>query len=77
MDIKNQKKKRGVRVSKTLAVFARLAFTSPGKKCDKQLTHIVRVMLRHLFNYHELKQVLSYNHFPVSNIGLSNSDIPL
>jgi len=30
-------------VSKTLAVFARLAYTSPGKKCDKQLTHIVRV----------------------------------
>jgi len=41
---KRLKEKRGVRVSKTLAVFARLAYTSPGKKCDKQLTHIVRVI---------------------------------
>jgi len=41
---KRSKEERGVRVSKTLAVFARLAFTSPGKKCDKQLTHIVRVI---------------------------------
>jgi len=40
---KRSKEKRRVRVSKTLAVFARLAYTSPGKKCDKQLTHIVRV----------------------------------
>jgi hypothetical protein len=37
------KRKKKVRAHKLLAVFARLAYTSPGKKCDKQLTHIVRV----------------------------------
>jgi hypothetical protein len=49
---KRSKEKRGVRVSKTLAVFARLAYTSPGKKCDKQLTHIVRVISRFIFIFY-------------------------
>ena len=42
MTIKDQKKKEGS-ADKPLALFARLAFTSPGKKCDKQLSFIVRV----------------------------------
>ena len=40
----NGQREKNVRAAKPLAVFARLAFTSPGKKCDKQLTHIVRVI---------------------------------
>jgi hypothetical protein len=37
------KKKRKVRAHTQHLVFARLAFTSPSKKHDKQLTFIVRV----------------------------------
>jgi hypothetical protein len=37
-------KKKSVRAHTQHPLFARLAFTSPGKKCDKQLTHIVRVI---------------------------------
>jgi hypothetical protein len=43
----NDQKKKNVRAHKLLALFARLAYTSPGKKCDKQLTHIVRVSGSH------------------------------
>ena len=46
---KKIKKKRNVRACKTLVVLARLAFTSPGKNRDKQLTYIVRVS--HSFHY--------------------------
>jgi hypothetical protein len=46
----NGQREKNVRAAKPLAVFARLAFTSPGKKCDKQLTHIVRVISRFLEN---------------------------
>ena len=38
-------KEENVRADKPLMVFARLAFTSPGKNHDKQLTHIVRVSI--------------------------------
>jgi hypothetical protein len=41
--LKKSKKKKRVRAAKPLAVFAGLACMSPSKKCDKQLTHIVRV----------------------------------
>ena len=43
------KRKKSVRGIKPLAVFARLAFTSPGKNRDKQLTFIVRVSCWGLF----------------------------
>jgi hypothetical protein len=39
----NGQREKNVRADKPLMVFARLAFTSPGKNRDKQLTHIVRV----------------------------------
>ena len=48
MMIKDQKEKR-VRAHKLLMFFARLAFTPLGKKHDKQLTHIVRVIASALF----------------------------
>jgi hypothetical protein len=41
--MKNGQREKNVRAAKPLMVFARLAFTSPGKNHDKQLTHIVRV----------------------------------
>jgi hypothetical protein len=44
------KKKRKVRAHTQHLVFARLAFTSPSKKHDKQLTFIVRVISRLLKN---------------------------
>jgi hypothetical protein len=50
-DDKRSKRKKRVRAHKLLVVFARLAYTSPGKKHDKQLTHIVRVS-----NWHFLEQ---------------------
>jgi hypothetical protein len=39
------KKKKNVRALTQLAIFARLAFTSPSKNCDKQMTFIDRVRL--------------------------------
>jgi hypothetical protein len=41
--MKKIKKKKRVRAHTQPPLFARLAYTSPGKKCDEQLTHIVRV----------------------------------
>jgi hypothetical protein len=58
--LKMSKKKKRVRGAKPLAVFAGLACTSPSKKCDKQLTHIVRVMLRRLFySFKVVKETVS------------------
>jgi hypothetical protein len=37
------KRRKSVRSPKLLAFFARLAFTSPGKNCDKFITPTVRV----------------------------------
>jgi hypothetical protein len=42
-DDKKFKRKKKVRAHKILAFFARLAFTSPGKKCDKLINPTVRV----------------------------------
>jgi hypothetical protein len=52
------KKKRKLRAHTQHLVFARLAFTSPSKKHDKQLTFIVRVINR-LLIYHWDSSVLS------------------
>jgi hypothetical protein len=46
---KKIKKKRRVRADTQPLVFARLAFTSPGKNCDKLINYTVRVSRRHLF----------------------------
>jgi len=43
MMIKYSKREESVRAHKLLAVFARLAFTSPCKNCDKFITPTVRV----------------------------------
>ena len=45
----NGQREKNVRAAKPLMVFSRLAFTSPGKNHDKQLTHIVRVRFSYLF----------------------------
>jgi hypothetical protein len=47
------KRKRKVRAHTQHLVFARLAFTSPSKKHDKQLTFIVRVSSRSLCSINE------------------------
>ena len=41
------KKKRNVRAAKPRMVFARLAFTSPGKNRDKHIKHTDRVSIRY------------------------------
>jgi len=45
MDKKDQKKKEGSECLKHLQFLPGWPGRSPGKKCDKQLTHIVRVMV--------------------------------
>jgi hypothetical protein len=59
-DDKRSKGKKSVRAHKLLAFFARLAYTSPGKKCDKQLTHIVRVTGCCYFPFEVRKLILSH-----------------
>jgi hypothetical protein len=51
---KKIKKKRRVRADTQPPVFARLAFTSPGKNCDKLIYPTVRVSVSLLFNDLEL-----------------------
>jgi hypothetical protein len=52
-DDKRSKEKKSDRADKPLAVFARLAFTSPGKNHDKQLTFIVRVSFSCIKNFYD------------------------
>ena len=59
----NNKRKKSDRAHSQLAVFVKTVRNVFGKKCDKQLTHIVRVRYRAILDFQLMKLSRQYRTF--------------